>query len=298
MTGSGATRPSHFAPDFESSRRNAISVDVEDYFHVNAFKTVIERRSWDTLPRRVPASTCKVLDLLDEHDTKATFFVLGWVAERHPDLVKEIARRGHEVACHGYNHELIFEIGRERFRDDVRRARLLLEDLTGRKIKGYRAPSFSVTARSLWALDVLLEEGFVYDSSTFPIHHDVYGMPGADPHPHRLQRPAGCIWEFPPSTVSFRLLGSSRRFPVAGGGYLRLLPATLVCSAFRRINRQDGQPAVLYFHPWELDPGQPRIAAPLKSRFRHYLNLERTEAKLRHLLRALSFAPMADVLGV
>lgn len=277
---------------------NALTIDVEDYFHVNAFKTVVSRQEWDSYPERVPENTRRILDLLDEYSTRATFFVLGWVAERHPDLVREIARRGHEVACHGYGHELIFDIGPERFKADLRRSRLLLEDLGGAKLKGYRAPSFSITDRSMWALDILLEEGFVYDSSMFPIRHDVYGTPDIDPFPHRIERGAGALWEFPLTTLAARFLGPSQRFPVSGGGYLRLLPAALVLGAFRRINRLDGQPAVLYFHPWEVDPGQPRIAAPLKSRFRHYLNLRRTMGKVGYLLRSLTFAPMAEVLGV
>ena len=277
---------------------NALSIDVEDYFHVNAFKGVVSRQQWDSHPERVVDNTRRILDLLDKHATRATFFVLGWVAERHPELVREIARRGHEVACHGYGHELIFDIGPDRFKADVRRSRLLLEDIVGVKIKGYRAPSFSITDRSMWALDILLEEGFVYDSSMFPIRHDVYGTPDADPFPHRIERSAGMLWEFPLTTIALRFLGSTLRLPIAGGGYLRLFPVGLVLRAFRRINRVDRQPAVLYFHPWELDPGQPRISAPLKSRFRHYLNLRKTEGRVGFLLRSLRFAPMAEVLGV
>ena len=273
---------------------NALSVDVEDYFQVNAFKTVVSRSQWPSYPARVPDNTRRVLDLFDAHGVRGTFFVLGWVAERHPELVREIARRGHEVACHGYGHELVFDIGPEAFRADIGRSRHLLEDLVGGSVKGYRAPSFSVTDRSMWALDILLEEGFLYDSSMFPIRHDVYGTPGIDPFPHPIDRERGRIWEFPMTTVAL----SSRRFPVSGGGYLRLLPVALVRRAFRRVNRRDRRPGVLYFHPWEFDPGQPRIAAPIKSRFRHYLNLAQTEGKVRHLLQSLRFAPMAEVLGL
>lgn len=277
---------------------NAISIDVEDYFHVNAFKSVVDRVRWDEYPQRVFENTGRILDMLDEHDTRATFFVLGWVAERHPALVREIVRRGHEIACHGHGHQLIFEIGPDNFRADLRRSRLLLEDLSGGRIKGYRAPSFSITDRSMWALDILLEEGFAYDSSMFPIRHDVYGTPDIDPFPHRIVRERGALWEFPLTTLALRLPGSLRRLPVSGGGYLRLLPAALVHRAFRHINQVDRRPGVLYFHPWEIDPGQPRIAAPLKSRFRHYLNLGKTEGKIRHLLGSLRFAPLAEVLGV
>lgn len=286
------------APGSGRGSLNALSVDVEDYFHVNAFKAVIDRKEWGSYPQRVLENTRRVLDLLDEHGTRATFFVLGWVAERQPALVREIARRGHEIACHGYGHELLFDIGPAGFRSDLRKSRLLLEDLCGSKIKGYRAPSFSITDRSLWALDVLLEEGFLYDSSMFPIRHDVYGTPGVNPFPHRIARPAGTLWEFPMTTVTFRFAGAQRRFPVSGGGYLRLLPVRFVLQAFRRVNRVDRQPGVLYFHPWEIDPGQPRVAAPLKSRLRHYHNLGATEGKIGTLLRSLRFAPLAEVLGV
>ena len=277
---------------------NALSVDVEDYYHVNAFKGVIDRKDWESYPRRVPENTRRILDFLDELDTRATFFVLGWVAERHPDLVREIARRGHEIACHGYGHELVFDIGPDGFRTDLRRSRSLLEDLSGGKIKGYRAPSFSITDRSMWALDILLEEGFVYDSSMFPIRHDVYGTPNANPFPHRVERPGGTLWEFPMTTLLLGFPGATFRVPVSGGGYLRLLPVGLVRKAFRRINRRDRQPGVLYFHPWEIDPGQPRIPAALRSRFRHYLNLDKTEGKINHLLQSLRFAPLSEVLGV
>lgn len=277
---------------------NAVSVDVEDYFHVNAFKRVVDRRDWGSWPQRVADNTGRVLDLLEEHGVRATFFVLGWVAKRQPALVREIVRRGHEIASHGYGHELLFEIGPAGFKSDLRESRLLLEDLSGERIKGYRAPSFSITRQSLWALDILLEEGFVYDSSIFPIRHDVYGIPDANPFPHRIERAAGTLWEFPMTTVALRFAGARRRFPVGGGGYLRLLPVRFVINAFDRVNRVERQPGVLYFHPWEIDPGQPRIRASLKSRFRHYHNLGGTERKIGALLRSLRFAPLAEVLGV
>lgn len=276
---------------------NALTVDVEDYFQVNAFAKVVPRDHWDRYPLRVGDNTRRVLDLFAELQVKATFFVLGWVAERLPDLAKEIRRGGHEIACHGYGHELIYAIGPARFREDVRKAKALLEEQTGEKVHGYRAPSYSVTAKSLWALDVLIEEGFSYDSSIFPVYHDTYGMPDAPRFPHRIQREGGALMEFPLTTYPFRIAGRECRLPIAGGGYLRLFPAVLMARLFRAVNRAERQPGVLYFHPWEIDSGQPRIKAGRKSTFRHYLNLEKTEGKLRHLLGAFRFAPMGEVLA-
>jgi len=277
---------------------NALTVDVEDYFQVNAFAGVVRHHEWDRFKPRVVANTLKALDLFDEFQAKGTFFVLGWVAERAPGLVTEIARRGHEVACHGYGHQLIYEIGPERFREDIRRAKGIIEGITGEPVQGYRAPSYSITGRSLWALDILVEEGFTYDSSIFPVVHDTYGIPDARRFPHDIACAAGSLREFPLTTFNIRGAGRELRLPIAGGGYLRLLPAPLVRRAIEAVNRTERQPAVLYFHPWELDPDQPRIRAGLKSRIRHYLNLHRTEAKVRHLLENLAFAPMGEVLGL
>jgi polysaccharide deacetylase family protein (PEP-CTERM system associated) len=276
---------------------NALTVDVEDYFQVQAFAGVISPDQWDGFESRVEANTHRVLDLLAGHGLKATFFVLGWEAERRPDLVRRIAAEGHEVACHGYGHQLIYRIGPEAFRRDVRQAKALLEDIVGHPVNGYRSPSYSITARSLWALDILIEEGFSYDSSIFPVIHDTYGIPDAPRFPHVIQRPSGTIVEFPPSTLEMRGFGLTYRLPVAGGGYLRLFPASLVRWALASIARREAKPAVLYFHPWELDPGQPRIRAGLKSRLRHYLNLRTTEDKLRRLFKDIPFAPMAQVLA-
>ena len=276
--------------------RNALTVDVEDYFQVTAFEQVIDPDSWDRYPLRVGDNTRRILGLFDQHGVKGTFFVLGWVAKRDPDLVREIQRRGHEIACHGYGHQLIYRIGPEAFRQDIRRAKELLEDITGEPVRGYRAPSYSITARSLWALDILIEEGFSYDSSIFPIMHDIYGIPDAPRYPHNIVRPAGTIREFPISTVQLRVVRRELRLPVGGGGYLRLLPAFYFRRSFQRMNRS-GIPGVLYFHPWEIDPGQPRIKAGLRSRFRHYLNLQRMEGRLARLLSTLPFAPMGEVLA-
>jgi polysaccharide deacetylase family protein (PEP-CTERM system associated) len=276
--------------------QNALTIDVEDYFQVNAFARHVRQDQWDSFPLRVDDNTRRILDFLDTFTIKATFFMLGWVAERLPGLAQEIHRRGHEVACHGYGHELIYQIGPERFRADIRRSKSLLEDQCGVAVRGYRAPSYSITKKSLWALDILVEEGFGYDSSIFPVIHDTYGIPDAERFPHSIRTGAGPLVEFPLTTLPFQLGWKKMRLPIAGGGYLRLLPSGIIRHGIVKINRQERQPAVLYFHPWEIDPGQPRIEAGARSRFRHYLNLEKTEGKLRSLLGGLRFAPMIDVL--
>lgn len=277
---------------------NALTIDVEDYFQVTAFESVVDRDDWPVYPSRVENNTRRVMDLLEEHGLKATFFMLGWVAERFPMLVRAISDAGHEVGCHGFGHELVYNIGPDRFRQDLRLARSTIEDITGRPVLGYRAPSYSITQNSLWALDILIEEGFVYDSSIFPIHHDNYGIPGARRFPHDIRCESGSIREFPLTTLNLPLPGKTLALPIAGGGYLRLLPAGIIYWGMRRINQIEGEPAVLYFHPWEIDPDQPRIKARLRSRFRHYVNLDLTEDKLRYLFKGLAFGTMAEVLGV
>lgn len=275
---------------------NCLTIDVEDYFQVNAFAAHVRQDQWDSFPLRVDANTRRILDILDEYNIKATFFVLGWVAERLPAVTREIHLRGHEIACHGYLHELIYKIGPDRFRADIRKAKNLLEDQIGERVSGYRAPSYSITGNSLWALDILVEEGFTYDSSIFPVLHDTYGIPDAERFPYVLQTGAGSLVEFPMTTLPFRLGSKEMRLPIAGGGYLRLLPVVVIRKGIETINLREKQPAVLYFHPWELDPDQPRIKAGMKSTFRHYINLHWTERKLCHLFCNLAFAPMKDVL--
>jgi polysaccharide deacetylase family protein (PEP-CTERM system associated) len=270
---------------------NAMSVDVEDYFHVSLMAPVLPRTAWEGMERRVEGSTERLLALFDRAGVRATFFVLGWVAERHPGLVRRIAALGHEVASHGYGHELVYDLSPARFRDDVRRTRALLEDLSGTAVDGYRAPGFSVTSRSLWALDILIEEGYRYDASIFPIFHDRYGIPEAPRHPHVLPRPAGPVFEVPASTV--RIGGVN--LPVAGGGYFRLLPYAWTRWGIRRVNRRERKPVVFYLHPWELDPGQPRLPLRGLSAYRHYHNLARTEQRLGRLLREFRFARVRDV---
>jgi polysaccharide deacetylase family protein (PEP-CTERM system associated) len=271
---------------------NALSVDVEDYYQVSAFESVVRFEEWGRRESRVEWNTHRVLDLLDEHQIKATFFVLGWVAERNPTLVRIISKRGHEVASHGYSHQLIYTQTPEEFREETRRAKKIVEDIIGGPIIGYRAASYSITTESLWALDVLAEEGFEYDSSIFPIRHDRYGIPGHERFHHVLYGKGHLsIAEVPLSTL--RIAGLN--LPVAGGGYLRLLPYALTHLALLYLNRQEGQPAVVYFHPWEIDPDQPRVDASRMSRFRHYTNLGCMENKLRKLLTNFSFAPIREV---
>lgn len=275
---------------------NALTIDVEDYFQVNAFAKLVRYDQWDSFPLRVDRNTLRILDLLDSFSIKATFFVLGWVAERLPVLVPEIHRRGHEVACHGYAHELIYAIGPERFRADIRRSKAILEDQCGVKVNGYRAPSYSITRQSLWALEILVEEGFSYDSSIFPVLHDTYGIPDAERFPNTIKTGAGPLVEFPLTTLPFQLGWKKMHLPIAGGGYLRLLPAAVIRRGIVSINKNERQPAVLYFHPWEIDPEQPRIKAGMKSTFRHYLNLDKTEDKLKSILSGLQFGTMENVL--
>jgi polysaccharide deacetylase family protein (PEP-CTERM system associated) len=267
--------------------RNAMTCDVEDYFQVQAFAGHIRREDWNAFQPRVERNTGRVLDLFAKHGIKATFFTLGWVAERNKDLIRRIVREGHELASHGMEHRPVFSQTPEEFRADVRRTKAILEDVGGVTVTGYRAASFSITKQTFWAFDVLADEGYRYSSSIYPVQHDLYGIPDA---PRFAFRPtSGPLLEVPMSTVA--MLG--RNLPCSGGGYFRLLPYALSRWGFRRVNRRDRRPAIFYFHPWEIDPGQPRQgAAPLKSRFRHYLNLDRMEGRLERLLRDLAWDRM------
>lgn len=229
---------------------NALTVDVEDYFHVQAFADVVSPVNWDHYESRVENNTYRILDLLGERGLKATFFVLGWEASRRPGMVRRIVGEGHELACHGYGHQLIYRIGPEAFRADVRHAKSLLEDLGGTPVAGYRAPSYSITAKSLWALDILVEEGFRYDSSIVPARHDIYGLPGAPRFPYRLSCAGGELVEFPPSTMCVGVGPFKATLPVGGGGYLRLYPLSLTRWGLDRINAAEGQPFSVYIHPW------------------------------------------------
>jgi polysaccharide deacetylase family protein (PEP-CTERM system associated) len=269
-----------------------MTVDVEEYFHVSVFDGVVPRERWPSMESRVQANTGRLLDLFDEFAVKGTFFVLGCVAERYPSLVRTIVAGGHELASHGYAHRLIYNQTPDEFRQDVRHAKSLLEDTGGVEVRGYRAPSFSVTERSMWALDVLLEEHYRYDASIFPIRHDRYGIPGAPRWPHHVHRAGGRIYEVPGSTI--RVGGTN--LPVAGGGYFRLMPYAWTRWGLARVNQHEKQPAVFYLHPWEIDPQQPRLSASALGRFRHYTNLHKTESRLRSLMRDFRFAPLNAVL--
>ncbi len=271
---------------------NALSVDLEEYFQVSNFDHCIDRGRWDDQPSRVRDQTARLLDAFQATGSKATFFVLGWIAERHGALLRQIAEAGHEIACHGYGHELVYELGPEAFRKDIRRARQAIEDACGVAVTGYRAPSYSVTEKSLWALPILAEEGFVYDSSIFPIHHHRYGIPDFARHPVEIELGEGrSIHEFPLTTLKAGPL----TLPVAGGAYLRFLPAALFRWAYGRLVA-GGHPTVLYTHPWEIDAEQPRQDVSLKVRINHYYNLGRTEGRLRRLLERFRFTSLREVL--
>ena len=272
-----------------------MSIDVEDYFHVSAFDGLVPRVNWETMESRVVANTDRLLALFDEFAVRSTFFVLGWVAERHPGLVSRIASAGHEVASHGYAHRLVYDQTPSAFREDVRRSKAILENITGRPVAGYRAPSYSITPRSLWALDVLVEEGYEYDSSIFPIRHDRYGIPVSERLPYVVSRQSGSIVEVPGSTTTFGPLN----LPIAGGGYFRLLPYWWTRWGIARVNEREGRSAIFYLHPWEIDPEQPRLPAGRLSRLRHYRNLEHTAGRLRQLLADFHFDTVeAIVAGV
>jgi polysaccharide deacetylase family protein (PEP-CTERM system associated) len=275
---------------------NAFTIDVEDYFQVSAFDDYVARTSWTSFESRVCRNTERLLDIMAAANTRGTFFVLGWVAEQYPDLVRRISRAGHELASHGYEHRLVYEITPEAFREDLRRARGAIEAAAGVPVLGYRAPSFSITRDSLWALDVLIEEGYVYDASIYPIRHDRYGIPDWSRHMHVIARRHGQLWEVPGSTV--RLGGMN--LPIGGGGYFRLLPYGWTSRGIDRLNASEGRPAVFYLHPWEIDPQQPRLPVRLSAmtEFRHYRNLDKTETRLRRLLKEFAFGPVSEVLGL
>jgi polysaccharide deacetylase family protein (PEP-CTERM system associated) len=252
----------------------------------------VPRERWGQCESRVERNTERLLTLFEAERVRATFFVLGWVAERFPGLVRQIAASGHEIASHGYSHRLVYGMSRASFREDIRQSKWLLESCIGRPVLGYRAPSFSITAQSLWALDVLIEEGYGYDSSIYPIHHDRYGIPDAPRHCWQVARASGSILEVPGSTV--RIGGAN--LPIGGGGYFRLFPYGWIRAGISRVNRVEGRPVVFYIHPWEVDPDQPRLASSAFTRLRHYRNLHKTERRLTRLLRDFSFAPISSVL--
>ena len=270
---------------------SVFSVDLEDYFHVEAFADVIDRARWSEYPCRVEASTLRILDLLDRHSVKATFFILGWVAERYPQLIREIIARGHEPACHSYWHRLIYRLTPDEFREDTMLAKTVIEQAGGVAVRGYRAPSYSITRKSLWALDILAECGFAYDSSIFPISHDVYGIPDAPRTPFSTVTSMGSIVEYPITT--FRLAGK-RNWPVGGGGYLRIFPTQYTRMGIQRASAQ-GIPLIVYIHPWEIDSEQPKLPGRFTSRLRHYTNLTKMYERVDALLASQRFGSFQDI---
>lgn len=268
---------------------NALTIDVEDYFQVSAFAPYIERSEWDLRECRVERNVERILALLQESSTQATFFTLGWIAERYPALVRRIVDGGHELASHGYGHERVSDLSEAAFFDDIHRAKVLLEDIAGVRVQGYRAPSFSIGSGNLWALDTLQRAGYRYSSSIYPIRHDHYGMPDAPRFAHQVRD--GLI-EVPPTTLRM----FHRNLPSSGGGYFRLLPYALSRWMLRQVHRQDGSPAVFYFHPWEMDVGQPRVQGiGFKTRFRHYVNIGRMENRLGNLLQDFHWGRMDHI---
>ena len=300
---------------------NILTIDVEDYYHVSAFESEVRRKDWDKHESRVVDNTRRLLAILKGFDVKATFFILGWVAEQHPEIVRDIAFDGHELACHGYAHRLIYGQSKEAFREDLVKSKTILEEIINQfrlpthhcpsrggdsdfrppskggqgvvpKVLGYRAASCSITKQSLWALDILAEEGFQYDSSVYPIRHDRYGIPNSERFPWVISCDNGSnLWEFPLSTL--RIMRTN--IPVAGGGYFRLFPYEFTRWAIRKLN-QDGHPAIVYLHPWEIDPSQPRLKGSVISRFRQYNNLDKTEKRFKALLRDFDFVPIRTFL--
>lgn len=272
---------------------NAMTVDVEEYFHVSAFAQSLARENWPGQESRVRKNIHRLLQIFADSNVRATFFVLGWVANEHPGLVREIGEAGHEIACHGFSHRLIYEQGESDFRHETERAKKLLEDQSGCAVIGYRAASFSITNDSIWALEVLADLGFHYDSSVMPVRHDLYGIPTGIGEPHELILSSGnSIMEFAPATLKI----AGVNLPVGGGGYFRLYPYWFTKWALRRLNQTEGLPFAFYLHPWELDPDQPRVSANWKSTFRHYHNLDKCESRLRGLLRDFEFSTMSSVL--
>ncbi len=273
------------------AKKNAMTVDVEDYFQVSAFEPYISKQQWDALPHRVERNTQRILDIFETKGIKATFFTLGWVAERYPEVVKRIIKDGHELACHGYEHIRVTEQTPEQFRQDVSKTKKILEALSGNEVKGYRAASYSIGAKNLWALDVLQEEGFKYSSSIYPVKHDLYGMPDA---PRFMYEPIDNqdFKEIPITTVRF----GNKNLPCGGGGFFRFYPYAVSKWAFDWVNNKEQQSGIFYFHPWEIDPEQPRQSGlSLKTRIRHYLNLHRMENRIERLLTDFVWDTMENV---
>jgi polysaccharide deacetylase family protein (PEP-CTERM system associated) len=274
---------------------NVLSIDVEEYFHGAEFEAAVPLAQRGMLPSRVEENIDCVLTLLHEHNVQATFFTVGQIAEQHPGMLRRIATEGHEIACHSYRHELVFRQSADEFRTDVRRAKDTLEDITGARVIGYRAPNYSIPASQHWAYDILLDEGFRYDSSVYPIVHDRYGQADAPRFPYEIRKNGSLsLIEFPIGTVRF----GGRNFPIGGGGYFRLLPEVITRYGIQRVNRKEQRSVMFYFHPWELDTDQPQPPMPWHHRFRHYVGIEKQETKLSCLLRHCRFGTVREVLGL
>lgn len=273
---------------------NALSIDVEEYFHPSEVQKTVGLESWSALPSRVGDQTLRILELLDEKNTKATFFILGWVAEHHPHVVRSIVSAGHQIACHSYAHQLVYSLTPKEFRADTRRAVAAIQDACGVSPKAYRAPSYSIVADSFWALEILADEGFTQDSSIYPIAHDRYGIPGFKRYAHIIETPSGPIQEIPIATAK---LSKDRVMPVGGGAYLRLLPYRYTAAGIRRINSEEGERACVYFHPWEIDSEQPRIARGIVSRMRTYTGVRGMYGKLSRLLTEFKFSTISVAYG-
>jgi polysaccharide deacetylase family protein (PEP-CTERM system associated) len=271
---------------------NALTIDLEEYFHPSEVQTLVGVDQWSLLPSRLADQTNVILDLLDSRQVQATFFVLGWVAKNHPAIVRQIVDRGHEIGCHSFAHQLVYNLTPQQFRQDTARAVDAIENACGVSPYAYRAPSFSITEKSFWALEILVECGFTHDSSIYPIGHDRYGIPGFPRNCHAIQTPSGPITEIPIATVE---LSPGKVAPVGGGAYLRLLPYSYTAAGIRRINQQEKQPACIYFHPWELDPSQPRMARGFIPQFRTYAGLRSMAGKVNRLLKAFQFSSMGVV---
>ncbi len=273
---------------------NALTVDVEDFFQVSAYEKIVRFEDWDNYGDRVVNSTGKILGLLKNKGIRATFFIVGWTAERFPELVQQIFSAGHEIGVHSYRHRLIYNLTPNEFREDIVKCRDILESITGKRPVCFRAPSFSITQKSLWALNILADEGFEYDSSIYPIYHDRYGIPNSNPEIHELQQPAGTIWEFPPAV--YRILGYN--FPVSGGGYFRLYPYWLSRSFLQKINQRLKRPFVIYVHPWEFDPEQPVIPGlSAVSKFRHHVGIRKNLSKLDRLTSDFQFGALSEAIS-
>jgi polysaccharide deacetylase family protein (PEP-CTERM system associated) len=273
---------------------NALTIDVEEYFHPTEVQKTTGLETWKDLPSRIEDQVLRILELLDSKNTKATFFILGWVAEHRPAAVRAIQTAGHQIACHSYAHQLVYSLTPQEFREDTRRAVAAIQDACGVSPEAYRAPSYSITARSMWAIEILIEEGFKQDSSIYPISHDRYGIPGFKRHAHVIQTASGSIQEIPIATA---MLAKGRTAPIGGGAYLRLFPYRYTAAGIRRVNFEEGEQACIYFHPWEIDTHQPRIASGVISRIRTYTGMKGMHHKLTRLLTDFRFATLAECFG-